>query len=67
MNVSRGGLVDEDALAAALTSGHLGGAGLDVFECEPLPLGSPLREAPNLVMSPHLAWYSVPAGWRLAS
>jgi D-3-phosphoglycerate dehydrogenase len=66
VNVSRGGLVDEDALAAALHSGHLGAAALDVFETEPLPAGSPLRGAPNLLLSPHIAWYSSQSGVRLA-
>lgn len=54
VNAARGGLVDEAALAEALTSGQVGAAGLDVFESEPLPADSPLREAPNLVFSPHL-------------
>lgn len=58
INSSRGGLVDEAALAAALTSGHLAGAGLDVFEAEPLPADSPLRQAPNLFMSPHAGFFS---------
>lgn len=58
VNVSRGGLIDEPALAAGLTSGHLGGAGLDVFETEPLPADSPLRKAPNLIITPHAAWKS---------
>jgi D-3-phosphoglycerate dehydrogenase len=58
INCSRGGLVDETALAAALVSGHLAGAGLDVFETEPLPVTSPLRSAPHLLLSPHAAFFS---------
>ncbi|HEV7246910.1 MAG TPA: C-terminal binding protein [Shinella sp.] len=58
INVSRGGLVDEMALADALASGHLGGAGLDVFEKEPLPAGAPLRDAPSTIFSPHAAFFS---------
>ena len=54
INAARGGLVDEEALAEALVSGHLAAAGIDVFEMEPLPDDSPLREAPNLVMTPHI-------------
>lgn len=54
LNAARGGLVDEGALADALASGKLSGAALDVFEEEPLPADSPLRGAPNLVMTPHL-------------
>lgn len=52
-NVSRAGLLDYAALAAALTSGHLGGAGLDVFPEEPLPPASPLWQMPNVIISPH--------------
>lgn len=65
VNVSRGGLIDEDALVSALQSGHLDGAGLDVFETEPLPENSALRKAKNLVLTPHIAWYSQSAGPRL--
>ncbi len=54
INAARGGLVDETALAEALVSGRLAAAGLDVFEEEPLPPDSPLREAPNLVFTPHI-------------
>src|SRR6202171_1118531 len=54
INCARGGLIDEAALAEALHSGHVAAAALDVFETEPFPLDSPLREAPNLVLTPHL-------------
>jgi phosphoglycerate dehydrogenase-like enzyme len=53
--VSRGGIVDEEALAAALHAGRLAGAGLDVTEIEPLPAESPLWDAPNLLITPHTA------------
>jgi len=58
VNASRGGLIDEAALARALTDGHIAGAGLDVFEKEPLPADSPLRDAPNVLLTPHAAFYS---------
>jgi D-3-phosphoglycerate dehydrogenase len=58
VNTARGKLVDEAALADALTRRVIGGAALDVFETEPLPQDSPLRKAPNLVLTPHAAWYS---------
>jgi len=53
INIGRGHLVDEEALADALVSGHLGGAGLDVFVEEPLPEDSPFWEMPNVLVSPH--------------
>ena len=58
VNVSRGGLVDELALADALTSGHIAGAGIDTFAEEPLPADHPLRDAPNTILTPHIAWRS---------
>jgi len=65
VNAARGSLVDETALAAALEAGEIGGAALDVFTTEPLPADSPLRDAPNLMLSPHAAWYSEAAIDRL--
>jgi D-3-phosphoglycerate dehydrogenase len=58
VNSARGDLIDEAALAIALTNGDIAGASIDVFLQEPLPAESPLRKAPNLSMSPHAAWYS---------
>src|SRR6266705_3544768 len=54
INCARGGLIDEEALAKALQDQHVAGAALDVFETEPLPINSPLRSAPNLILTPHL-------------
>jgi D-3-phosphoglycerate dehydrogenase / 2-oxoglutarate reductase len=65
VNTSRGELIDADALAAALREGVIAGAALDVFEREPLPEDAPLRDAPNLLLSPHAAWYSTHAIQRL--
>ena len=55
INTAGGGIVDEDALAAALTRGALAGAALDVFATEPLPRDSPLLSTPHLLLTPHLA------------
>ena len=54
VNVSRGGVIDEEALATALREGSIAGAAIDVFETEPLPGDSPLLAVPNLVITPHL-------------
>jgi D-3-phosphoglycerate dehydrogenase len=54
INCARGGLIDETALANALQDRHIAAAALDVFEVEPLPANSPLRFAPNLILTPHL-------------
>lgn len=58
VNVSRGGLVDEKALAAALHEGRIFGAGIDVFEEEPVKSDNPLLHTPNTIVSDHTAWYS---------
>ena len=53
VNLARGGIVDTDALVAALAEGRLAGAGLDVTDPEPLPPGHPLWDAPNVLITPH--------------
>src|SRR5690606_27558402 len=59
INVGRGGVIDERALIDALSSGKLAGAGLDVFEQEPLPPESPLWKLENVIISPHVSGASV--------
>jgi glycerate dehydrogenase len=65
LNTSRGQLIDEDALAAALNSERLSGAGLDVLSEEPPPASNPLLSAKNCVITPHLAWATKAARSRL--
>jgi D-3-phosphoglycerate dehydrogenase len=58
VNTSRGPVIDQAALYDALHSRTIAGAGLDVFEFEPLPPNDPLRELENVILTPHIAWYS---------
>ena len=63
VNTSRGPIVDQGALVHALTAGTIAGAGLDVYDAEPLPMDNPLRTAPNTVLLPHLG-YVTEGGYR---
>ena len=65
VNSARGQLISEIDLAEALKAGTIAGAALDVFHTEPLPQDSPLRDAPNLLLTPHASWYSDAAIGRL--
>lgn len=67
VNTSRGGVVDEAALATALREGRLAGAALDVFAREPLPAGSPLAGCPNLLLTPHIAGVTRESNRRVSS
>ncbi|TAG76865.1 MAG: 3-phosphoglycerate dehydrogenase [Burkholderiales bacterium] len=67
INTARGGIVDDAALAAALRSGHLGGAAIDVFTQEPLPASDVFAGCPNLVLTPHIAGVSAEANVRVSS
>src|SRR5262249_27545369 len=69
INTARGAIIDEPALVDALRSGHIAGAGLDVFSAEPLPKDHPLASLPNTVLTPHCAGITpeaLEAGLRLA-
>ena len=65
INASRGPVVDENALVAALESRHLGGAGLDVYEHEPTPADNPLRRMENVFLSPHVGGATLEAEARV--
>src|SRR6185312_7134045 len=65
VNISRGPIVEEEALIQALTAGHLAGAGLDVFDREPLPADHPFRSLDNVVVTPHIG-YVTEQGFRTA-
>jgi phosphoglycerate dehydrogenase-like enzyme len=65
VNLSRGDLVDPDALVAALDSGHVAGAALDVFAPEPIPAGHPILGRSNVILAPHVASVSAAAVHRL--
>lgn len=65
INTSRGGVIDEPALAKALNEGKIAGAGLDVMTIEPMSADCPLRNAKNCIITPHIAWASLEARTRL--
>jgi glyoxylate/hydroxypyruvate reductase A len=67
INIGRGALIDEPALIAALRSGQVGGASLDVFAKEPLPADSPLWDMPNVLVSPHSASTSLEENGRITA
>lgn len=65
VNTARGPMVDANALAEALKNGTIAGVGIDVFDIEPPPTDYPLFGLPNAILTPHLAWYSEDAAWRI--
>ena len=66
INTARGGIVDEAALGAALKAGRLGGAAIDVFGAEPLPLAAHFQDCPNLILTPHVAGVTFEANERVS-
>ncbi len=66
INTARGGIVDEVALGAALKSGRLGGAAIDVFGTEPLPAAAHFQDCPNLILTPHVAGVTAEANERVS-
>lgn len=67
INTSRGAVIDEDALAEALCSGKIAGAGIDVLDGEPMREDHPFFDAPNCIITPHIAWASIEARQRLVN
>lgn len=67
INTARGGVIDENALTEALNSGHLSGAAIDVLTSEPMPSDCPLLNAPNITITPHIAWAPLETRKRLLS
>ncbi len=65
INAARGPMVDESALADALRQGLIAGAAIDVYDREPPPPDHPLFGLPNVILTPHLAWYAEEGGWRI--
>jgi len=65
VNTARGPMVDADALAEAARNGRIAGAAIDVYDREPPPPDFPLFGLPNVILTPHLAWYAEEGGWRI--
>lgn len=65
INVARGGIINEEDMNEALTSGAIAGAGMDCMKCEPMPSESPIFKNENLIVTPHMAWYSEEAALEL--